>query len=105
MRKSEEIAILKDAAARLGLESYCGPWLLSVIAQVEADITADHPPSPTIEATRAHCEAMLEQAKTRREELDGISQAKRQQFEQRADSIREDLGSRLRDALRQLERW
>jgi hypothetical protein len=35
MTKQEEIQVLRDAAARLGASSYCGPWLLEVIAAVE----------------------------------------------------------------------
>lgn len=44
MLKSEEIAILREAAKKLGPNSYIGPWLLEVIPQVEWAIKSDFLP-------------------------------------------------------------
>jgi hypothetical protein len=39
--KSEEIAILTEAASRLGANSYCGPWLTSILPFIEREIRSD----------------------------------------------------------------
>lgn len=39
--KTEELAILRDAAERLGPDSYLGPWLLSRIEAIEHAILGD----------------------------------------------------------------
>lgn len=44
MTKNDEIAILKDAAARLGKDSYLGPWLERAIPNLKQDIESDFYP-------------------------------------------------------------
>jgi hypothetical protein len=44
MTKSEELAVLDAAIAKLGTESYLGPWLASVRFEVEHSLTSDMPP-------------------------------------------------------------
>lgn len=48
MNKLEEIKILTETANKLGSDSYCGPWLHSVIAEIEQAIKADLPPAPLL---------------------------------------------------------
>jgi hypothetical protein len=100
MTKQEEIQILRDAAARLGLESYCGPWLLEVIAAVERDIRADLPPIPTIDAWRRECAAMEAQAKERAAEIVATAKERATKREDEADKHIAHAESVLRDALR-----
>lgn len=45
MLKREELAILDRAIAELGAQSYLGPWLSSVRAEVEASIVSDLEPA------------------------------------------------------------
>ncbi len=63
MTKHEELEVLRDAVKRLGPDSYCGPWLDSVLGAVERDIKADLPPMPTVDATRKYCADMVADAK------------------------------------------
>ena len=44
MKKSQEIEILRDTIARLGADSYCGPWLSGQLGAIESAINADYPP-------------------------------------------------------------
>lgn len=54
MTKKDEMAILDEAIAKLGRDSYCGAWLSSVRAEVENDVKCDIFPSASIaEAERA----------------------------------------------------
>jgi len=39
--KQEEIDILTEAARQLGEGSYCGPWLYSIIPEIEDSIKSD----------------------------------------------------------------
>ncbi len=39
--KAEEIEILTAAARQLGESSYCGPWLYSIIPEIEDSIKSD----------------------------------------------------------------
>ena len=48
MNKSQETEILRRAAAELGTNSYCGPWLAEQIDFVTSDIRSDIGPSPTL---------------------------------------------------------
>ncbi|MEI8280792.1 MAG: hypothetical protein WCG75_00160 [Armatimonadota bacterium] len=45
MTKSQEISILLDTIARLGPDSYCGPWLSGQIGAIESAINSDFGPS------------------------------------------------------------
>ncbi len=44
MTKNQEIEILREAAAKLGKDSYCGEWLNSIIPHVESEIRSDFVP-------------------------------------------------------------
>jgi hypothetical protein len=44
MTKSQEISILRDTIARLGADSYCGPWLAGQLGAIESAINSDYPP-------------------------------------------------------------
>jgi cell division septum initiation protein DivIVA len=48
MTKDQEATILLRAAAELGADSYCGPWLVGIIPQLRqlmaGDIRPDHSP-------------------------------------------------------------
>ena len=55
--KSEEIAILTAAARQLGEHSYCGPWLYSIITEIEDSIKSDLLPAVSWIESRAEDEA------------------------------------------------
>lgn len=70
MMKSEEIALLRGIAAKLGPNSYCGPWLASVADEVEQQVRSDFFPTPTLAGTRKDCEEMIALAKDKAEQIE-----------------------------------
>jgi hypothetical protein len=65
MTKQEEITLLREMAEKFGPNSYVGPWLKSVIPQVEYCVGSDFAPEefvPTIPQTREECGRMIETA-------------------------------------------
>ena len=62
MTKDAELAVLKDAIKKLGQDSYCGPWLQSVLGEVECDMRNDLPVSPTLNETQLKCKLAVEEA-------------------------------------------
>ena len=103
MNKSQEIGILRDASAKLGPNSYCGPWLAGVISEVESEIRSDFMPSPTLAATQRQCDAMLESMKAECASLRESAQKEcvelRRKTAQWDSSIRESTASVLRRSL------
>lgn len=69
MTKSEEIQILREAAAKLGSQSYCGPWLAEQIQFIESDIRSDCPPSPTLREAEERAAGIVALARAREAEI------------------------------------
>jgi len=61
--KSEEIAAIKQLAEKLGPDSYCGPWLLSQLPGIEADIRSDIRPMHSYAEDRAFRQELCDQAR------------------------------------------
>jgi hypothetical protein len=57
LSKLDEIEILQHCAAKLGPESYCGPWLSAAIPIILDDIRSDHLPHPPTIAETITAEA------------------------------------------------
>ena len=74
MTKQDEIETLRKTAEKLGANSYCGPWLLDQIPQIEQDIRSDFFPQTTWAESRRIQEQHLANAKTQAEFL--LKQAK-----------------------------
>jgi hypothetical protein len=62
MTKQEEIQILTRAAAELGPDSYLGPWLTSILGELERDIRSDILPTIMLAEARARCFAIMAEA-------------------------------------------
>jgi regulator of protease activity HflC (stomatin/prohibitin superfamily) len=70
LSKLDEIEILQHCAAKLGPESYCGPWLSAAIPIILDDIRSDHlPHPPTIAETMRACEAITAEARRYRDQV------------------------------------
>ena len=77
MTKSQELSSLRETIARLGSDSYCGPWLLGQLGAIESAISSDYSPacyalSPSEalkESMRLMAEARLDAAKIRADAL------------------------------------
>lgn len=104
--KTEEIALLRECAAKLGPNSYCGPWLLEVSYEVEREIRSDFPPSPSISRAQAECEAMLamarDEAKALRESARAEANKQRKTGLDFACGLRERAANDLRQYAKQL---
>lgn len=53
MDKSAELLVLDEAVARLGPDSYVGPWLASVRYEVQRDMRCDREPTASLTELRA----------------------------------------------------
>ena len=69
MNKAQEIEVLREAIAKLGRSSYCGPWLASVIEEVESEIRSDYFASPSVAQTIKICDARVAEAKATAESI------------------------------------
>lgn len=57
--KDGELAILAEAARRLGPLSYCGPWLAQQLDGISRDLRSDFFPQIDVESARRQCGEML----------------------------------------------
>lgn len=73
MTKQDEMQILNNAIVQLGADSYLGPWLSSVRAEVTATIESDFFPTVSLNQTARDCTRLLDDTKARSLEL--INQA------------------------------
>jgi hypothetical protein len=103
MTKSQEIQIIREAIEKLGVNSYCGPWLTDQLPSIESAITSDYPPEAyafSIHEARIHADKIIGEA--RREafklERDSIAQSKA-----RFDAADKELMRKV-DAFRQILR-
>jgi hypothetical protein len=74
MDKQNELTVLQKTAEELGPDSYCGPWLLSILPQIIADMLDGLPPTPTIHASRELSICILVNARYEAEQI--ITKAK-----------------------------
>lgn len=99
MNKQDEIETLRKTAEKLGANSYCGPWLLDQIPQIEQDIRSDYFPQITwtesrriqdqhIANAKSQAEFMLKQAK---DKADRMIQDAEKHSKQIRESLRRDL--------------
>ena len=65
MTKSEEIAIIREFARKLGPDSYLGPILAEQIWEIEQDITNDIYPVATVARAKADCAELKREADER----------------------------------------
>jgi len=108
MCKSQEIETLREVAAKLGPDSYCGPWLSSVADEVKDEIRSDFFPSPSIAATKKECDKMRELARAAATEFENTARAKAdaivKEATDRAGRIVDRAAAGLRDALAELRK-
>jgi ribosome recycling factor len=109
MTKSEEIQILKEAAMKLGLDSYCGPWLAEQLQFIESAMRSDIAPGAaglSWNATRDECAAMKADAeayaKETREDAEKEAHRKIETACNAAARIRSDLKAEIQRAERVL---
>lgn len=64
MNKRQELEVLADAIAKLGPDSYLGPWLLNISAEVKRAIWSDFLPELSLAQAKADCDNMRREAKS-----------------------------------------
>lgn len=98
MNKQDELETLRKTAEKLGANSYCGPWLLDQIPQIEQDLRSDFFPQITWAESRriqdqhlanakAQAEFLLKQAKDKADRM--IADAEKHSAQVRASLIRD----------------
>lgn len=113
--KNQELDILRDAIAKLGPDSYLGPWLSSVIHSVESDIRSDMYPLITIPVARQQCQdeakriiedaqikagSMIDKAKREAQAIEDTARA----FRASADTYKFRVLHAIRNATEAVER-
>ena len=103
LTKAKELEILREAAHRLGAESYCGAWLLGQLPEIEADMKADRlPVTGWAELRRLEAEtitAAREQAAQILEDAGRTSNRLRSDAQEFATEVRTRTHQKLRDIL------
>jgi cell division septum initiation protein DivIVA len=102
MLKSVEISMLRAFAAKLGQNSYCGPWLNSIADEVESQLASDFFPAPTLAGTRKDCDDMLALAKDKATQIEADAQAKADRLMKSAEQRILDLRNRTAIAIRRV---
>lgn len=62
MTKTEEIAIVREFARRLGPDSYFGPILAEQLGEIEMDISSDIYPTANVARAKADCAEIKREA-------------------------------------------
>jgi hypothetical protein len=75
LTKDQELATLKETAAKLGPNSYLGPWLDSIAFELEAMMRADSFPCVNLAESEHHAGRIVAQAERKAEQI--IANAKR----------------------------
>jgi hypothetical protein len=93
MTKQQEIEILEKAIAQLGPDSYLGPWLSDIKAEVQTSIRSDFFPGVSFRAAEDQYVQRIEQAKLDAGKIIAIAKHKADKIEKIAEAIREALRS------------
>jgi hypothetical protein len=112
MNKSEEIQILREAIAKLGQNSYCGPWLTDQLPAIESAITSDYPPEAyafSIQGARIHCEKLIRAANEESAAIERRAKSEAEKIRDAAckfsESIRSGLKRDIESALYKIEKF
>jgi hypothetical protein len=83
MDNQKELTVLQKTAEELGPDSYCGPWLLSILPQIVADMLDGLPPTPTMQASRELSISLLVNARFEAEQIVAKAKAEAAQILER----------------------
>lgn len=95
--KNDEIALLRECAAKLGNNSYCGPWLAQVLPEIEAAIRSDFMPQVSLAETATLCRERIAQAEEQAARI--LADAKA-----RAESREKEMDNRVSSLVREFRR-
>lgn len=104
--KQQELDILQKAIAKLGPNSYLGPWLTQVSGELKLMITSDLFPdinlNQTAERVRQEREACRNECNLMASEAERAAERIRKEARDQAESVRQNMAFRLREALKQI---
>jgi hypothetical protein len=96
MTKQNEIETLLACAKTLGGDSYCGPWLLDQIPQIEAEIRSDLLPMVSYSESRLAQDQMREQVKADCDRMFANAKKEAEQIIARAETHAKTVRDNLR---------
>jgi hypothetical protein len=112
MTKSQEIQIIREAIEKLGVHSYCGPWLADQLPSIESAITSDYPPEAyafSIREANVHSEKIIKLATDEAAAIEKRAKSEAEKIREVAckfsESIRSGLKRELESALHQIEKF
>lgn len=105
MTKQQELAVLDGAIEKLGADSYLGPWLSQIRAEVESNIRSDFFPQITLKDSVDEGNRLIARAKS--DAADIVAKAEAQSAQSLKDSqrVRDSLMSAIHAANRELQKW
>lgn len=107
--KQQEIEILRSAIKQLGADSYLGPWLSSVAAEVEQMIRSDYFPRVSLKESEdlARMEAcsIVGHATAKAKGILEIAERESKEKVEIADRIRNSAVVHLEKSVRELRGW
>jgi hypothetical protein len=59
MNKAQELAVITAAAAKLGEDSYLGPWLVGIADELERDLRSDIVPNISLRDAARQAESIV----------------------------------------------
>jgi hypothetical protein len=112
MTKSEEIQIIREAIEKLGVNSYCGPWLIDQLPLIESAITSDYPPEAyafSIREASTHSEKIIKLATDEAAAIEKRAKSEAEKIRDAAckfsESIRSGLKRDIESALYKIEKF
>ena len=112
LSKSDEIQILRETIAKLGRDSYLGPWLADQMPSIESALASDYPPEAyalSIHEARIHCEKIIGQANDEADAIEKRAKADAEKLREAAckfnELIRSDLKRSIESALQRIEKY
>ena len=104
MTKQDELDILRDTIARLGPNSYLGPWLQDQLPWIESDMRSDIPPMSSYSQCRAVRAEELEENRKRISDMESQANVRIRDHEERLSRTFNSASSYLRRLASELER-
>lgn len=102
--KAEELEILEAAIEQLGPDSYLGPWLTQVRAEVESAIRSDYFPAITLAAAQATANEIVAQTNSDAAEIIAKADAEANRIKRAANLHLDQVASALSEAQRAIQR-
>lgn len=105
MTKQQEVEILSAAIKQLGPDSYLGPWLVEIKAELADLIKTDIFPDITLKDAIDSGNRLIARAKCDADDVIAAAQLKADALEKAADEHRNHVSDSIHSALSALKSW